>query len=80
MTEEVQEVKQEPKKIYTCVNCTKTSQEGFFLFNPPDKPTYWEFKGEAMCLECYIRFMVEKAIDEALKEKEVELNDDCCDS
>lgn len=64
ITVEAQPEVQPEKKIYKCVNCEKTSDKGFFLLNTPEFT--WEFEGEAICFECYIRLMVKKALKEQM--------------
>jgi hypothetical protein len=68
MEEQPIEVKpEEVKKVYKCISCGKSSDKGFFLLNVNEK--IWEFEGDAMCLECYIRFMASKAIAEMLDKR-----------
>jgi hypothetical protein len=60
--EEVKPTRSMEPKVYTCVDCGKSSATAFFLVNPPNQPKNWEFDGEAMCLECYIRQIVRQTI------------------
>ena len=65
MTDDQIKVEAQPEKIIRkCVGCSKEEDKGFFLINSPVH--LWEFEGDIMCFECYVRLMVKKAIDERI--------------